>query len=91
MRPLFVFDGLNVVGKDEITLEAAKVALEKTSHAWNLYGDNHPEEAVKAFGTSGRLCYLLYVTHTNFQQAQSELRNCIEFCKKFLLNEIYPS
>jgi hypothetical protein len=53
MRPLFVFDGLNVVGKDEIILAGAKVALEKTSHAWDLYGDNHPAEAVSAFGASG--------------------------------------
>lgn len=53
MKPLFVFDGLNVVGKDEITLEAAKVALEKTSEAWSLYGDNSPAAAVNAFGASG--------------------------------------
>jgi hypothetical protein len=53
MRPLFVFDGLNVVGKDEIILEAARVALQKTNHAWNLYGDNAPAEAVTAFGASG--------------------------------------
>jgi hypothetical protein len=64
MRPLFVFDGLNVVGKDEITLEAAKFALEKTSHAWNLYGDNHPEDAVKAFGASGMV--LLFYSEVSY-------------------------
>jgi len=53
MRPLFVFDGLNVVGKDEIILEAARVALQKTNHAWTLYGENQPAEAVSAFGASG--------------------------------------
>jgi hypothetical protein len=42
MRPIFVFDGLNVVGRDEIILEGAKAALDKTSHAWDLYGDNAP-------------------------------------------------
>lgn len=53
MKPLFVFDGLNVVGKDEIILEAARVALQKTNQAWQLYGDNAPAEAVTAFGASG--------------------------------------
>ena len=53
MKPLFVFDGLNVVGKNEIILENGKMALEKTNDAWNLYGDNMPDDAVKAFGTSG--------------------------------------
>jgi hypothetical protein len=53
MRPLFVFDGLNVVGKDEIILAGAQIALNKTNHAWELYGDNHPAEAVSAFGASG--------------------------------------
>ena len=53
MKPLFVFDGLNVVGKNEIILENGKLALEKTNDAWNLYGDNMPDDAVKAFGTSG--------------------------------------
>jgi len=54
MTPLFVFDGQSVVGKDEVTLAAAKNALAKTQRAWDLYAENHPEEAVKAFGASGR-------------------------------------
>jgi hypothetical protein len=60
MRPLFVFDGLNVVGKDEIILEAARVALQKTNHAWNLYGENQPAEAVSAFGASGMSFYPIH-------------------------------
>ena len=62
MRPLFVFDGLNVVGKDEIILAGANVALGKTNQAWELYGDNHPAEAVSAFGASGMFSYLNCVT-----------------------------
>jgi hypothetical protein len=61
MRPLFVFDGLNVVGKDEIILEAARVALQKTNHAWSLYGENQPAEAVSAFGASGMSCYPIHL------------------------------
>ncbi|CZS94465.1 hypothetical protein WAI453_008066 [Rhynchosporium graminicola] len=53
MRPLFVFDGQSIVGKDEMTLRNGKAALTKTQKAWELYGNNQPEEAVKTFGTSG--------------------------------------
>lgn len=60
MKPIFVFDGLNVVGKDDIVLDAAKVALQKTNHAWNLYGENAPAEAVTAFGQSGMSSYAIH-------------------------------
>jgi len=53
MRPLFVFDGQSVVGKDEMALKNASAALVKTQKAWELYSNNHPEEAVKTFGASG--------------------------------------
>ena len=53
MKPIFVFDGLNVVGRDEIILEGAKAALDKTNLAWGLYSDNAPAEAVSAFGQAG--------------------------------------
>lgn len=53
MKPIFVFDGQTNVGKDEIALRKAKYALSQTQRAWDLYGDNHPDEAVKAFGGSG--------------------------------------
>ncbi|CAG8975384.1 hypothetical protein HYALB_00009525 [Hymenoscyphus albidus] len=53
MKPLFVFDGQTNVGKDEMALKRAQLALKQTQHAWTLYGDNRPDEAVKAFGASG--------------------------------------
>ncbi|KAL2075288.1 hypothetical protein VTL71DRAFT_231 [Oculimacula yallundae] len=53
MRPLFVFDGQSVVGKDEMSLRNARAALSKTQKAWEMYSNNHPEEAVKTFGASG--------------------------------------
>jgi hypothetical protein len=61
MRPAFVFDCLNAVGKDEITLEAAKVALQKRSEAWNLYVENSPAAVVNAFGASGMVLLPLFV------------------------------
>ncbi len=60
MRPYFVFDGQSVVGKDEMSLRNARAALSKTQRAWELYGNNHPEEAVKAFGASGKEPRLYY-------------------------------
>jgi hypothetical protein len=54
MRPLFVFDGQSIVGKEETALRQAKTALTKTAKAWDLYNKNSPGEAVIAFGTSGR-------------------------------------
>ncbi|KAJ5050472.1 uncharacterized protein L3040_002354 [Drepanopeziza brunnea f. sp. 'multigermtubi'] len=62
MRPVFVFDGQSVVGKDEMNLRNARAALAKTQTAWELYSNNHPEDAVKAFGGSGK-------GHPNFQIA----------------------
>jgi hypothetical protein len=53
MTPLFVFDGQTNVGRDEISLRKAKAALVETQDAWRLYADNQPDEAVKAFGSSG--------------------------------------
>lgn len=53
IRPLFVFDGQSIVGKDSMTLRQAKTALIQTQKAWELYADNQPTEAVKSFGSSG--------------------------------------
>jgi hypothetical protein len=55
ITPLFVFEGQSTVGKDEIALRTAKAALMKTGKAWRLYVDNHPDEAVKGFGSSGEI------------------------------------
>lgn len=55
MTPIFVFEGQASVGKDEMALAKAKAALVQTQRAWELYGNNHPDEAVKAFGASGNL------------------------------------
>ncbi len=57
LRPLFVFDGQSVVGKDEMALRNARAALSKTQKAWELYSNNHPEDAVKTFGASGMFLF----------------------------------
>lgn len=53
MRPLFIFDGQSIVGKEDMALRTSMAALERTKKAWTLYGENEPSEAVKTFGTSG--------------------------------------
>jgi hypothetical protein len=55
MRPFFVFDGQSRIGQDEIALRKAKAALVKTELAWEMYADNRPGEAVKAFGEAGAI------------------------------------
>lgn len=69
MRPLFVFDGQSVVGKDEMALRQARAALTKTQKAWDMYSKNQPEEAVRAFGASGKLKILRPRCHTDGTQA----------------------
>lgn len=64
IRPLFVFDGQSVVGKDEMALRQARVALTKTQKAWDMYSKNQPEEAVRAFGAAGKLNILPTRCHT---------------------------
>ena len=55
MRPVFIFEGQSVVGKDNIALLKAREALVKTQSAWDLYAENHPGDAVKKFGASGMI------------------------------------
>jgi hypothetical protein len=54
MKPLFVFDGQSVVGKDDMSFRNAKKSLNRTQKAWELYVDNQPTDAVKSFGASGK-------------------------------------
>jgi hypothetical protein len=53
MRPLFVFDGQSIIGKEDMALRVSIDALERTRKAWVLYVDNEPSEAVTTFGSSG--------------------------------------
>lgn len=63
MKPIFVFEGQSIMGKEDMALRNAKAALVKTQNAWDLYADNQPEEAVKAFGASGKWARLVIPTH----------------------------
>ena len=74
MKPLFVFDGQTNVGRDEISLRKAKAALSQTQRAWDLYADNQPDEAVKAFGSSGRCKYGRQESHLTLYRCDTRAR-----------------
>lgn len=57
IKPLFVFDGQSIVGKDETDLRNARAALKKTEAAWKLYSEASTE-AVRTFGTAGMTAFL---------------------------------
>ncbi|KAI1262529.1 PIN domain-like protein [Xylariaceae sp. FL1019] len=51
VTPFFIFDGLCVVGYDEVAVQRAKEAVKGTDQAWELYFASHANEAVAAFGS----------------------------------------
>ncbi len=57
LTPLFVFDGISMIGKEEMSLRAAKDAARRNDAAWALYcnavSKEQTTEAVTAFGNSG--------------------------------------
>jgi hypothetical protein len=57
LTPLFVFDGLYIVGQEDMALRQAKEATRRSDSAWNQYRNaKTPEEsnnAVTAFGNLG--------------------------------------
>ena len=65
ITPLFVFDGQSPVGKEDLLLQASKASLSQTQKAWELYADNHPEDAVKTFGQSSKLAAIRKVLSAN--------------------------
>jgi hypothetical protein len=56
ITPFFVFEGQAVVGKNEMTMHNLKAAIGDTQHAWALYNDGNPTDAVAAFRKAG-WCY----------------------------------
>jgi len=57
LTPLFVFDGLSIIGQEEMSLRAAKEATLRSEEAWALYcvakTPERTRDAVTAFGNSG--------------------------------------
>ena len=83
MTPLFVFEGQSTVGSDEVALVHAAEALKKTRHAWDLYSDNEPGDAVKTFGGSCNLVTFFNERNTNFPQVPSDHKTYIESSKRY--------
>jgi hypothetical protein len=57
VTPLFIFDGLSIVGKEEMALRIAKDGARRSEEAWALYNvaktPEQTKDAVTAFGNSG--------------------------------------
>lgn len=58
IKPLFVFDGQAIVGKEETELQSALAASGRLQQAWGLYARGEATVAVSKFGTSGKLSYI---------------------------------
>ncbi|KAK4204315.1 temperature dependent protein affecting M2 dsRNA replication-domain-containing protein [Triangularia verruculosa] len=48
--PLFVFDGQNVKGQDEINIKRAEDGIKQTNKAWEQYFNGQADAAVASFG-----------------------------------------
>jgi hypothetical protein len=59
VTPLFIFDGQNMVGQDEVSVKRGRAANKKTDEAWEMYFAGQAEEAVAAFGSNGGRCLLV--------------------------------
>ncbi|CAK7267060.1 hypothetical protein SEPCBS57363_002408 [Sporothrix epigloea] len=53
MTPLFIFEGIPVVGQDQVSIQAGLRNIQATNEAWDLYFDGRASEAVAAFGATG--------------------------------------
>ena len=52
ITPVFVFSGLDL-GKNAASFEKSEIASQTNRQAWESYGQNDAEGAVKTFGDSG--------------------------------------
>ncbi|KAL1894750.1 hypothetical protein Sste5346_005725 [Sporothrix stenoceras] len=53
VTPLFIFEGLPVIGQDEVTIQSGLQDIQRTNAAWDLYFAGSASEAVAAFGATG--------------------------------------
>jgi hypothetical protein len=51
--PYFIFDGLSIIGEEEMSIRTAKESGDRILEAWRLYCNNQATDAVSAFGNSG--------------------------------------
>ncbi|CAK7204049.1 hypothetical protein SEUCBS139899_006800 [Sporothrix eucalyptigena] len=53
VTPFFIFEGLPVVGQDQVTIQSGLRDIQRTNEAWDLYFAGRASEAVAAFGATG--------------------------------------
>lgn len=58
LQPIFIFEGMSTIDREERELNNAKEATNSTGEAWILYTDNKATAAVTAFGRSGMYIFV---------------------------------
>ncbi|CAK7230899.1 hypothetical protein SBRCBS47491_007746 [Sporothrix bragantina] len=53
VTPFFIFEGMPVVGQDQVSIQAGLRDIQRTNEAWDLYFAGRASEAVAAFGATG--------------------------------------
>ncbi|CAK7275274.1 hypothetical protein SEPCBS119000_006610 [Sporothrix epigloea] len=53
VTPFFIFEGIPVVGQDQVSIQAGLSNIQATNEAWDLYFAGRALDAVAAFGATG--------------------------------------
>lgn len=95
VTPLFIFDGLSIVGKEEMALRTAKDGARRSEEAWALYNVaktlEQTKDAVTAFGNSGMVVEWRTQSSRFFTddlKAQFKLGIFTDSSKRFSTNEV---
>ena len=95
VTPLFIFDGLSIVGKEEMVLRTAKDGARRSEEAWGLYNvaktPEQTKDAVTAFGNSGMPVGNLTQSSgflTNDLKGQFRREISIDSFKRFSMSEV---
>ena len=59
VTPFFIFEGMPVVGQDQVSIQAGLRDIQRTNEAWDLYFAGRASEAVAAFGATGCRSFFL--------------------------------
>lgn len=96
VTPLFVFDGLYIIGQEDMALRIAKEATRHSDKAWESYQNAKTEQqlkdAVKGFGELGTYSGAIastFVSYTNRKQVRFSRRCFTAFSRKSSMRKAY--
>lgn len=86
ITPLFVFDGLYIIGQEDMDLRQAKEATRNSDSAWNAYSNaKTPDEssnAVTAFGNLGTSSWVALVYSVLTSNRSDSAKDVLSFLPK---------